>query len=116
VLYVGAGAKPSRHKRVWRMGRRVAILPAVMPIPGSTVDHMETSMVTSESRMSACIESHRFDLHRKSGPLVRFLTYFILTIVAVLPLGQCEPEEFGRRRSYHVHCCKRENTSHEHLR
>jgi hypothetical protein len=47
ATYDGGGAKPSRHKRVWRIGRRVAILAAVMPIPGSTVDHMETSIVTS---------------------------------------------------------------------
>jgi hypothetical protein len=53
VLYVGAGAKPRRHKKVWRIGRRVAILAAVMPIPGSTVDHIETSMVTSEPKISA---------------------------------------------------------------
>jgi hypothetical protein len=48
----GGGAKPSRHKSAWKIGRRVAILAAVIPIPGSTVDHMETSITTSGPRIS----------------------------------------------------------------
>jgi hypothetical protein len=49
----GAGAKPSRHKSAWKIGRRVAIQAAVIPIPGSTVDHMETSITTSMLRISS---------------------------------------------------------------
>jgi hypothetical protein len=48
----GGGAKPSRHKSAWKIGRRVAILAAVIPTPGSTVDHMETSITTSKLRIS----------------------------------------------------------------
>jgi hypothetical protein len=48
----GGGAKPSRHKSAWKIGRKVAMLAAVIPIPGSTVDHMETSITTSEPKVS----------------------------------------------------------------
>lgn len=47
--YDGAGAKPSRHMTVWNSGRKVAMHPAVIPIPGSTVDHIDTSIILSES-------------------------------------------------------------------
>lgn len=48
--YDGVDAKPNRHMRFWSKGRKVAIHPAVIPIPGSTVDHIDTSMITSEQR------------------------------------------------------------------
>jgi hypothetical protein len=43
----GADARPARQSIVWRSGRRVARHPAVIPIPGSTVDQMATSRVAS---------------------------------------------------------------------
>lgn len=52
ALYDGGGARPSRHMTVWTRGRRVAMLAAVMPMPGSTVDHIETSITTSGPWMS----------------------------------------------------------------
>jgi hypothetical protein len=37
-----------REKNVWKRGRRQAIDDAVMPMPASTVDHMDTSVLANK--------------------------------------------------------------------
>lgn len=50
--YDGPAARPSRQRKLCRRGRRVARLLAVMPIPGSTVLQMATSVVAPNLTVS----------------------------------------------------------------
>jgi hypothetical protein len=59
-----------REKKAWKRGCRQAIDDAVMPMPGSTVDQIDTSVF----------------LNRKSSPDPICQMNGILTIVAVDPL------------------------------
>jgi hypothetical protein len=59
-----------RERKTWKRGRRQAIDDAVMPIPGSTVDQIDTSVF----------------LNRKSSPDPICQMKGILMIVAVDPL------------------------------
>jgi hypothetical protein len=59
-----------RERNAWKRGRRHAIEEAVIPIPGSIVDHIETSVLS----------------YRKSDVVAKDQMYGIRMTVAVEPL------------------------------
>ena len=86
--------------------------PAVMPIPGSTVDQRATSTVASMLVSTRCVFVQNKYLQRKSGPLMSERMYCIRTIVAVLPLktlismllgGQTDSHGSKRKDSHDHH-------------
>lgn len=93
---------PSLKATSWKNGRRVAREAAAMPIPGSTVLHIATSVVASGTHWSVTAQHQseypRAILQRKLSAFVKLWRTVARKIVAVLPLQTNEVSRWTQQK------------------